>query len=543
MSNPFDSILDSQKKAFDYWTDFSKKAATSFAANGRKAADTPATLLQEYYEFQKSFFEEMSKVGDPKEIFAKSPERFKNWVDVQTEFAERWLKLYKENAEGYGAKIPQWDMLSNPMKGFDSGFNGGLNDLNGFIKKSSDWLRDNVIEKMPPQMQAYYKDFSASYSDLHKYWESFTKMMQYGITQKDIIEKYFSPDAYKTFVDKFMGFKSFGDTNELLDNANSYFEQMIANVSKFAPNATNVNEAWKKTAEQLASNNFSPLFKNAMDMSSQLQHELAPIFNIMGEGKEVKIARLLKDIQFAYVAYVVKSSDMQTKVYQAGSVALPSILKTFSEKYTKTQDLPEYKAFYSAYINELEKHILTVLESSDYSILQNEVAKAGIAVKSKHDELIELMFSDLPFMMKSQADDIALENSTLRKKLRSLEERISSLEESSTATPVAKEAASNDAVAEDVPAAATEITQDDLKRIEGIGPKIEGLLLENGIKTFTELSKANVEFIKTLLETAGPRFRKLDPTTWVEQAVLAAKGDWSQLQKWQDEQKAGKAAK
>lgn len=528
MSNPFDSILDSQKKAFDYWTDFSKKAATSFAQNGRKAADTPAELLQEYYEFQKSFFEEMSQVGDPKEILAKSPERFKNWVDVQTEFAERWLKLYKDNAEGYGAKMPQWDMLSNPMKAFDGGFNGGfngsfnngLNDLNGFIKKSSDWLRDNVIEKMPPQMQTYYKDFSASYSDLHKYWDSFTKLMQYDITQKDIVEKYFSPDAYKTFVDKFMGFKSFGNTNELLDNANSYFEQMIANVSKFAPNATNANEAWKKTAEQLASNNFSPLFKNAMDMSSQLQHELTPIFNIMGEGKEVKIARLLKDIQFAYVAYVVKSSDMQTKVYQAGSVALPSILKTFAEKYTKTQDLPEYKAFYSAYINELEKHILTVLESSDYSILQNEVAKAGIAVKSKHDELIELMFSDLPFMMKSQSDEIALETSTLRKKLRALEERLAALEEGSSApaAPAAETQTSNDST-EDVPAAATEITQDDLKRIEGIGPKIEGILQENGIKTFTALANANAEFIKTLLETAGPRFRKLDPTAWIEQAV------------------------
>lgn len=541
MSNPFDSILDNQKKAFEYWTDFSKKAATSFATNGRKAADTPAELLQEYYEFQKSFFEEMSQIGDPKEIFAKSPERFKNWVDVQTEFAERWLKLYKDNAESYGTKMPQWDMLSNPMKGFDGGFNGGLTDLNGFIKKSSDWLRDNVMEKMPPQMQAYYKDFSASYSDLHKYWDSFTKMMQYGITQKEIIDKYFKPDAYKGFVDKFMGFKSFGDTNELLDNANSYFEQMIANVSKFAPNAGSVNDAWKKTAEQLASNNFSPLFKNVLDMSNQMQHELTPVFNIMGEGKEVKIARLLKDIQFAYIAYVVKNSDMQTKIHQAGTVALPIVLKAYSEKYAKTQDLPDYKAFYSAYVNELEKHILTVLESSEYSILQNDVAKSAIAVKSKHDELIELMFSDLPFMMKSQSDEIALETSTLRKKLRALEERLAALEEGSSAQTTATQTPSAE-TKEDVPAAATEITQDDLKRIEGIGPKIEGILLENGIKTFTELSNANVAFIQTLLESAGPRFRKLDPTTWVEQAVLAAKGDWSQLQKWQDEQKAGKAA-
>lgn len=539
MSNPFDSILDTQKKAFDYWTDFSKKAADSFSRNSRKAADTPADLLKEYYEFQKSFFEEMAQVGDPKEILQKSPERFKNWVDVQTEFAERWLKLYKESAEGYGTKIPSWD-VSNPMKSFAT----STNDLNGWIKQSSDWLRDNVINKMPPQMQGYYKDYSASYSDLFKHWESFTKMMQYGITQKEVIDKFFTPDAYKDFVNKFMSFQSVGNPNEILDNANKYFEQMIANFSQFSPTSASMNDSWKKTLEQLSSSDLSPLFKGVFDMGTQLNHEISPYLNILGEGKEVKITRLLKDIQFAYIAYVVKNSDMQTKVYQAGTVALPTILKEFAENFTKTKDLPEYKAFYSAYINELEKCIMVVLESKDYSVLQNEVAKSAIAVKSKYDELIELMFSDLPFMMKSQADEIALENATLRKKLRSLEERISNLEEGNTTSqPVTENTSSS--VVEEAPAAATPTadTKDDLKRIEGIGPKIEGILQEAGIKTFTELAKANAEFIKTLLATAGPRFRNHDPGTWVEQAMLAAKGEWEKLQKWQEELKAGKVAK
>ncbi|MBL7818827.1 MAG: hypothetical protein JNL70_27760 [Saprospiraceae bacterium] len=534
MSNPFDSIFDSQKKAFDYWTDFSKKTMSSFGQNGRKAADTPADLLKEYYEFQKSFFEEMTKVGDPKEVFEKSPGRFKNWIDVQTEFTERWLKLLKENTENQGFKMPEWD-FANPMKNLGN----SANDLNGWLKKSSDWLRDNVLSKMPPQMQGYYKDFSASYSDLYKYWESFTKLIQYGVTQKEIVEKYFSPDAYKDFVNKFMGFTNVGNPSEVLDNANKYFEQMIANASKFAPSAASVNDSWKKMMEQAAGNDLSPLFKGVLDMNTQLQHEIAPMFNIMGEGKEVKIIRLLKDIQFAYVAYVVKSADMQTKVYQAGTVALPTILKKYAEKYAQTQDLPDYKAFYSAYVNELENAIMVVLESGEYSILQNEVAKAGIAVKSKYDELIELMFSDLPFMMKSAADDIALENATLRRKLRALEERVSNLEEG---TPIAESASNAVVMPETTPSvsAATEDTQDDLKRIEGIGPKIETILQDNGIKTFTELAKANVDFVKGLLETAGPRFRKHDPQTWAEQALLAAKGEWDKLQKWQEELKGGK---
>lgn len=65
--------------------------------------------------------------------------------------------------------------------------------------------------------------------------------------------------------------------------------------------------------------------------------------------------------------------------------------------------------------------------------------------------------------------------------------------------------------------------KDDLKQIEGIGPKVETLLNQAGINTFDQLSKATVKNIKTILEGAGPRFKSLNPNTWKQQAKAAAK--------------------
>lgn len=81
---------------------------------------------------------------------------------------------------------------------------------------------------------------------------------------------------------------------------------------------------------------------------------------------------------------------------------------------------------------------------------------------------------------------------------------------------------------------------DDLKKIEGIGPKIAGLLNEAGIVTFADLSKAPIKKLRKVLEEAGSRFRMHDPKTWAAQAKLAAKGNWDKLKAWQGELKGGK---
>ncbi len=46
--------------------------------------------------------------------------------------------------------------------------------------------------------------------------------------------------------------------------------------------------------------------------------------------------------------------------------------------------------------------------------------------------------------------------------------------------------------------------------------------------------------LKEALNDAGSRFKMHDPSTWPQQANMAAKGEWEQLKKWQDELDGGK---
>ncbi len=88
--------------------------------------------------------------------------------------------------------------------------------------------------------------------------------------------------------------------------------------------------------------------------------------------------------------------------------------------------------------------------------------------------------------------------------------------------------------------ATTKTKKDNLKKIEGIGPKIEKMFNEAGITTFSILSKTKVSSLKQILKAAGSRYTMHDPTTWPKQAKMAANGEWDKLTVWQDELKGGK---
>jgi ribosomal protein L13 len=90
------------------------------------------------------------------------------------------------------------------------------------------------------------------------------------------------------------------------------------------------------------------------------------------------------------------------------------------------------------------------------------------------------------------------------------------------------------------PKAAVEGSKDDLKKIEGIGPKIEEHLNNAGIVTFADLASSSIETLEKILEEAGPRYSIHKPTTWADQSAMARDGKWDELKTWQDELNGGK---
>ena len=81
---------------------------------------------------------------------------------------------------------------------------------------------------------------------------------------------------------------------------------------------------------------------------------------------------------------------------------------------------------------------------------------------------------------------------------------------------------------------------DDLKRIEGIGPKISEALQAAGITRFAQLAQASEDDLRTVLEKAELPFAP-GLSTWAEQAGLLARGDEEGFKALTDRLVAGRA--
>jgi predicted flap endonuclease-1-like 5' DNA nuclease len=161
--------------------------------------------------------------------------------------------------------------------------------------------------------------------------------------------------------------------------------------------------------------------------------------------------------------------------------------------------------------------------------LENELdilRGSHIEISAQNDELTEL----------EKASRLRLEYLEVQ----NFEKRIAELESELESFRNNKNGAENSLVVEAIPIAAVAAQADDLKVVEGIGPKIEAVLHEAGILTFEQLAQTDPEHINAILDAAGPRYRIHNPSTWPTQAELAAKNDWDKLKELKDQLLGGR---
>lgn len=79
----------------------------------------------------------------------------------------------------------------------------------------------------------------------------------------------------------------------------------------------------------------------------------------------------------------------------------------------------------------------------------------------------------------------------------------------------------------------TKVANTNLQIIEGIGPKMEALLKENGVKNWKDLTGKSKKELRKMLNSKGSKYAIIDPTSWPKQAFMAMNSDWSALIRFQ----------
>ncbi len=174
--------------------------------------------------------------------------------------------------------------------------------------------------------------------------------------------------------------------------------------------------------------------------------------------------------------------------------------------------------------------------------LKSIAAKIDSIVNSNKDSISETPVSviakEIPVLVKEPSIEMEIEEDIIEEE---------NIEEVAASTKKYDEVESHGI---SFPSAVNEInlesSQDDktnLEIIEGIGPKIKEVLNNARIVTFRDLATTPIYRIKDILDAAGSQFSAHDPSTWVEQSLLAENGQWEQLEELKDYLVAGRVPK
>ncbi|HMG16771.1 MAG TPA: hypothetical protein VK590_15050, partial [Saprospiraceae bacterium] len=246
MKTVFTDVLESQKKAFDMWSDLSNNVISATTTNGAKAFATKnQSFLNDWYTKQNELLTQTLNTKNPTEAIEKAPENFKKMLDAQVDYFNKWKDAFGENATKAMKDIPGFD-----AKSYASQYNEGLKQWNTWIKESTKWMEENLTKNIPDNMKPAFESFQTSYSTIQKFWEPISKMIEQGTNQADFINKFLPADFYKNVVDQMMGFKMNGNPSEMLEQSNKMFENWINSFQKVSPNFENWSQWAEETSKQ-----------------------------------------------------------------------------------------------------------------------------------------------------------------------------------------------------------------------------------------------------------------------------------------------------
>lgn len=494
------------------WMDFSKTTdfwkAWQERTNTAAQANTGMDAMQKMWQQQEQFWRNAMDQGN--KLFGNQPDMARQWQDMQAGFLKQWAQMVQTSMDqAKGGSSPE--------------------DFSGYWKKFSDetekWFAGAFRDKLPEQLRPHFQTYFDMYRMFASQWENMQAMVRNGLVEPKQVWQWIDPRQYGDAMGRLMGFKPMGDLDEVIRQANQYFDQMRAMVIKMIPAAEERFLEMGDALQDWSGKQTQDFFPFVHSMQELMKQNLEPYFHAAGQDSQAEVLRQLKDLHFSYVAYLHHTHRMQRMVMDAGARVLPDMLQESRKSWTEKQEMPAFEDFFKKYMDNLENAIVDVMHTPEYAEVQNAVMKAGTTSKRIYDAMMEIVLKDWPFLTKKEADDLVQETTQLKRRVRELEARFKTMGANGKAATAASRSVEAEASASPssddlikLVGKAMQHAQDDLTAIKGIGEKLAVSLMENGIRSYEQIARMD-ENAYALVDALFPSFKgRARRDEWAQQA-------------------------
>lgn len=430
-NNPFiDTLVESQTQFVNNWMESAKKMQSAFT-NGSIASEGQA-LYKEYFDKQMGVFNQMkdsaagmfgTSAGNPQEFF-------KNWFNQQATYAKQMADFNQSiNNSVMNFGKPASEYMSNfgqANTAFTNIYNNWLNALNS----TYDTLSRNLGNGFPKEVFGSYMQGNQLFAKMQEFFQPMMNAIQKGQFNAESYKNFFSSEQYNALAKQmFAGLYDQNNIKEWYDSAirqlqnffagqnnlgREYMEQM-QQIAKEFPNLTGNNTASASMGEfyQKMNNIFGKTFE--------------PLMKLVNPGKEKENAEALISLMDRIAAYSIKQAELQAHLQSTTREGLENIAKQYAEKYNNPEalkNLPTPQEMYNEWVKVNDQLFTELFASEAFSKAKGEALNLTNEVKKHFEKQFEQMFSNFPFVFKSEVEELEKTIYDLRKQVKELQHKL-----------------------------------------------------------------------------------------------------------------------
>lgn len=395
MTSAYEKIWEEQQKMLDQWM----KTTQSFFQPPEKEEKTKKNT-------QAKPAETLPNLPEWAEFFNRS---YQQWMEAQQEMQTQWWKNLFGPAPVVAA---EWD--------FSRMWKESLRQWGNWIEQSGNYWPFNQIASPATEREWLLKSSAEWLTAWSKFWKPRNEFLEKMGLDPNMINTFLSNSAFRQAMASLFPAQAYNWTSmmtkldEMLDRHINFLQDIDLPFDEIA-------SFWDRLLMRFLPAEEAPLFHVGSDLHQNLEKMVNPFYSIAGPPKVLQWWKLWQNVQFLFAAFLLKNAQLRGKILEASVAVMPETLKTLNEELEQTKEVPAPVELTRAYTNHLEAHLGKLLKSDEYSKIQSNVAEAGVALKAKIDELVELSVAGLPLITRSDEDDLARELEALRVKVRRLE--------------------------------------------------------------------------------------------------------------------------
>lgn len=421
--NLFETMANMQKQAVENMT-----AATEQMQKAMLNTDLSSDFFKKWYDSQMSFFNQQTQTthnNNPMDFF-------NTWMNNQMNFAKNWMDTSQQMTKSFNMGNSNQEQMNNLMNLYNSWMNSLTSTYTEMYKNFQGNLTSkDAFSGMFNNAEMYMKAFEL--------WMPMFKSMQDKTFTPEMFKQLFNAPLYKEMMDKMFGMQP--DFMKIFMNNDAMKEQM----NKIMDLNKGIYDSYKNMMQSNTPDmnqyfgNMNNGFKQMVDM---MQNAAAPLMKLLPANKQKQQIESMNQIATLFNHFNMLNTKIQYHMYQTGLKASEEVAENMYEKLRKGEEIKGFINLYSEWLNTNDKHFVNLFSSEEYSKLQGELNSVGMQLKRHMDLQMEETLAGLPFINRSEMDELYKTIHELKKRVNQLEKQLDA-EPETTETKVTRKTAKN----------------------------------------------------------------------------------------------------